>query len=112
MRRRLVASLLLLAVLVSGHGSRVVPNPLPPAQARFPLSAIALDAASPLALSQARNARYMMSLNSSRLTCLFTASANLTGTWEAPTCEPCKFWRAIPAENPALTALKLPTTPP
>ena len=67
---------------------RVVPNPLSPAQVRFPLSAVALDANSPLALSQARNARYMLSLNSSRLACLFTASANLTGTWESPTCVP------------------------
>ena len=66
----------------------VAPNPLPPAQVRFPLSAVALDPASPLAVSQARNARYMLSLNSSRLICLFTASANLTGDWENPSCEP------------------------
>ena len=67
---------------------RVAPNPLTPAQVRVPLSAVSLDPASPLFVSQARNARYMLSLNSSRLTCLFTASANLTGTWEAPTCSP------------------------
>ena len=68
------------------HGHSVAPNPLPPAAQRFPLSAIHLDPTSALAESQARNARYMLSLDSERLTCLFTSAANLTGTFEKPTC--------------------------
>ena len=62
--------------------------PLTPSAVRFPLSAITLDPASALFTSRARNARYMLSLDSARLTCLFTAAANLTGTFAQPTCQP------------------------
>ena len=74
-----------------GHSHGLAPvhaNPLKPALLKFPLSAVALDPTSALFESQARNARYMLSLDSARLLCLFTAAANLTGTWEAPTCAP------------------------
>ena len=65
-----------------------IPNPIIPAAVRFPLSAISLDPTSELSVSQARNAQYMLSLNNTRLICLFTAAANLTGTYENPTCDP------------------------
>ena len=55
---------------------------------RFPLSAIVLDPSSSFFLSQQRNALHMLSLDSERLTCLFTSAANLTGTFEHPTCVP------------------------
>ena len=54
----------------------------------FPLSAISLPADSRMAVQQARNSRYLTSLNSSRLACLYTSAANLTGTWEKPSCIP------------------------
>lgn len=58
-----------------------------PVATRFPLSAISVPPASYLGISQARNARYMLSLDSARVTCLFTSAANLTGTWEKPSCQ-------------------------
>jgi DUF1680 family protein len=54
----------------------------------FPLSAVALPADSRMAVQQARNSRYLFSLDSVRLACLYTAAANLTGTWAKPSCEP------------------------
>lgn len=66
----------------------VTPNPLTPAAVRFPLSVISIDPSSSLGVSQTRNAAYMLDLNVTRLCCLFTSAANLTGTFEHPTCEP------------------------
>lgn len=63
-------------------------GPAPIAAVRFPLSAITLDPTSQLYLSQARNANYMLSLDTSRLLCLFTSAANLSGTFAKPTCVP------------------------
>ena len=54
----------------------------------FPLSAVAPAPSSRMALQQARNTQYLISLDSSRLACLYTSAANLTGTMEKPTCEP------------------------
>ena len=62
----------------------------PPAlsAALFPLSAVSLPADSRMAQQQARNSRYLLSLDSSRLACLYTSAANLTGTWAKPSCSP------------------------
>ena len=68
------------------HGALAGPPPL--SASLFPLSAVALPAASRMAVQQARNSRYLLSLDSTRLACLYTSAANLTGTWEKPSCEP------------------------
>jgi DUF1680 family protein len=82
------AVLALLPALALAHAHPHAPSPPTPSAQRFPLSAVALDPASALATSQARNAQYMLSLDPARLTCLFTAAANLTGTFARPTCAP------------------------
>ena len=41
-----------------------------------------------MAEQQARNSRYLTALDSTRLACLYTSAANLTGTWSKPMCEP------------------------
>lgn len=75
------------------HGHAALPpvpsvNPLAPAAQRFALSAVTIEPGSRFATQQDRVAQYMLSLNATRLTCLFTSAANLTGTFAAPTCEP------------------------
>ena len=62
----------------------------PPVQAAVPfnLSQVSLTPGSRFAAQAARNRAYLFGLDSTRLACIFTSSANLTGTWEHPTCNP------------------------
>ena len=50
--------------------------------APFPLSAVRPSAGSRMSAQQARNTQYLLTLDSSRLACLYTSAANLTGTFE------------------------------
>lgn len=63
-------------------------GPITPTSALFPLSAVKLGPGSRMVSQQARNAQYLATLDSSRLACLFTSAANLTGTFSNPTCTP------------------------
>ncbi len=60
----------------------------PPAQraAPLPIGAVTLAPGSRFAVQSARNADYLYGLNNSRLMCLFTSAANMTGTFADPTC--------------------------
>lgn len=64
------------------------PTGIDPVAQLFPLDAVQLGPGSRMAAQQARNARYLASLDASRLACLYTAAANITGTFDHPTCDP------------------------
>lgn len=70
-----------------------------PAAEPFPLSDVTLTEGSPFAVARNRNMEYVLSLEHSRLVCIFTSAANLTrcsggrscsspGAATAPVCEP------------------------
>lgn len=68
----------------NGHVHHSAPQT--PAAVRFPLSAIAAAPDSDFAVAQARNTRWLLSLDDTKLTCHYTTAANITGTWAKPTC--------------------------
>jgi len=81
------ALLALLAPLVCGHTTTIAGAPLPVAMRQFPLSAVRPTPGSRIYVQQQRNTRYLLAFDSSKLLCGYTAAANLTGTYEHPTCE-------------------------
>ena len=67
----------------------------PPFARPFPLSAVSLPPSSRFASLRARNRGQLLSLNATDVLCEYTAAANLTGTWESPTCrklEGVQYW--------------------
>lgn len=53
----------------------------------FSLSQVTLDPTHRFSLQRMRNLDQLLSLNLTDVLCEYTASANLTGTWAAPTCK-------------------------
>ena len=75
------------AHLLHSHSHVNSASPGPGVSAQFPLSAVRPTKGSLMDVQQQRNLQYLLSLDSTRLACLFTSAANLTGTWDKPTCE-------------------------
>jgi DUF1680 family protein len=75
--------MLLCALFLSAASAASAPAPF---ATPFPLSSLALPTGSRFATLRARNAAQLLSMNLTDVLCEYTAAANLTGTWDAPTC--------------------------
>jgi hypothetical protein len=63
-------------------------TPVPLKAMPFSLSEVELTPGSRFDIATRRNFDYLFNLNSSRLLCLYTSAANMTGTFDNPTCQP------------------------
>lgn len=81
-------------LLLGAVASATAEAPAPFATA-FTLSSISLPSSSTFSVLRAHNRDQLLSLNLTDVLCEYTAAANLTGTWDAPTCkklEGVQYW--------------------
>jgi len=66
--------------------SAIAQTPVTPKLISIPLSAVELTPGSRFEIMRDRNLDYLLNLNNSRLACLYSSAANITGTFANPTC--------------------------